>query len=109
MYSALINSSHVTPLASTLPTMFAKLSMVLSSIHFICSNRKIRSKINRSLFTQTNQPGRSKKEVRFKITALETDPKKKKVFLLRKNAMKRKKNFRHKENQNINVLLLNNY
>lgn len=44
MYSAFIDPSDISPLASTLPAMFAKSSMVWSTILFIYSNDYIKIK-----------------------------------------------------------------
>jgi hypothetical protein len=46
LYSAFINPDHITPFGSTLPAIFAKSSMVWSTIFFIISNKNIKSKMN---------------------------------------------------------------
>ena len=46
MYSAFINSSHISPLIATLPAMFAKSSFVWSTLFFMFSNNQIRNKLN---------------------------------------------------------------
>ena len=50
MYSAFINSHHISPMAATLPAMFAKSSLAWSTVLFIHSNKEINSKLNFSLF-----------------------------------------------------------
>jgi len=42
MYSAFINPDHISPLAATIPAMFAKSSMVFSTVLFFYSNKPIR-------------------------------------------------------------------
>ena len=51
MYSAFISPNHITPLDSTLPAMFAKSSLAWSTILFIYSNKKIKSRVKFRLFS----------------------------------------------------------
>lgn len=44
MYSAFIDADGISPLGSTIPAMFAKSSMVWSTILFVYSNKPIRNK-----------------------------------------------------------------
>lgn len=44
MWSAFVNPDHISPLGSTIPAMFAKSSMVWSTILFVYSNKPIREK-----------------------------------------------------------------
>ena len=50
MYIAFVDEIGLGPMAETLPAMFAKSSMVWSTIFYIYSNKDIRSKISFSLF-----------------------------------------------------------
>jgi hypothetical protein len=50
MYSAFVNSDHISPIGATLPAMFAKSSLAWSTILFIHSNQEIESKLNLNLF-----------------------------------------------------------
>lgn len=50
-YSAFI-STDLPPIAGTLPAMFAKSSLVWTSVLYIFSNKQIRTKIGRGLFTR---------------------------------------------------------
>ena len=43
MYSAFVNSDHITPIVSTIPALLAKSSMLWSSIFFIYTNKDLRS------------------------------------------------------------------
>lgn len=46
-YSAFINPNDISPLGSSLPAMFAKSSMVWSSLLILFANKQIRSKLNK--------------------------------------------------------------
>ena len=50
MYIAFVDEIGLGPMAETLPAMFAKSSMVWSTIFYIYSNKDIKSKISFRLF-----------------------------------------------------------
>lgn len=54
MYSALINPDDITPLFSTLPAMFAKSSMIWSTLLYLISNKHIKEKLTWKLFLRKN-------------------------------------------------------
>jgi hypothetical protein len=43
MYSAFLDANGVPPLVGTIPAIFAKSSMLWTSVIYICSNKRIRS------------------------------------------------------------------
>ena len=53
MYAAFISADHLSPLASTLPSMFAKSSFVWGTLLYMTTNKEIITKINRQLFMKT--------------------------------------------------------
>ena len=56
MYSAFINPDHITPVASTLPAIFAKSSTVWSTIFYIFSNKNIKSRMSFRPSSEKNTP-----------------------------------------------------
>ena len=46
-YSAFINPNDISPLGSSLPAMFAKSSLVWSSLLILLANKQVRSKLNK--------------------------------------------------------------
>ena len=55
MYVAFIDANGLTPMLETLPAMFAKSSMVWSTIFFIFSNKQFKSKIGVQLFVNMDK------------------------------------------------------
>lgn len=55
MYSAFVDPEHITPLGSTLPAIFAKTSLVVTSVFYINSNKKVKSRIF-DMFTSKIDP-----------------------------------------------------
>lgn len=45
MYSVFVNAKHISPFASIVPSMFAKLSLIISTIHYIYANKSIKIKV----------------------------------------------------------------
>lgn len=54
LYSAFINPEDISPLCSTLPALFAKSSMVWSTIFYIFSNKEITKRFKNDFFNRTS-------------------------------------------------------
>lgn len=52
-YGAFIASDDIAPIAGTIPAYFAKSSMVWSTLFYIFTNRKLKSKLTREGITGT--------------------------------------------------------
>lgn len=53
LYSAFIDSNAITPIGSTIPALFAKSSMLWSTLLYLLTNKSIKSKMNLSLLFKT--------------------------------------------------------
>ncbi len=76
MYVAFIDAHGLSAMSETLPAMFAKSSMVWSTIYYLYTNEQFRSKISFKLFSrmQPSRPGISevKNSTQLNLTYMKT-------------------------------------
>ena len=73
MYIAFIDAHGLSPMSETIPAMFAKSSMVWSTIYYLYTNEQFRSKISFKLFSRM-QPSLSevKNSTQINLTYIKT-------------------------------------
>jgi hypothetical protein len=67
MYSAFIDANGVAPLVGTIPAIFAKSSMLWTSVIFISSNKKIRGNLLKLLRLSKKKAAALEHEGKFEL------------------------------------------